>query len=320
MERGELDVGPHRLSVAATEAGKPLPQVVCVLLNYNGAADTIECIRSLQMQTYPSLHITVVDNQSTDESVSQLRLAFPGLDVIESGANHGFAFGCNAGIRPALAGGADFVWLLNNDTIAPPDTLQQMVATAQSDAHIGITGTVLRYLHAPEQVQAFGGGSVSAYTGFSRHQQTAGAPGAASFITFASALIRREVFAEIGLLDDGYFMYFEDVDFNFRARAAGWKLAVAEHTAVLHKEGGSTGTSTANQRRSERQDRIVTASGMRFLALHGRPRGWAPWVYAASRLAKRTLRADWVLVRAVLAGVRDWRAGTPRAFQAESGW
>lgn len=296
-------------SGATNQADAPL--VYCVVVNWNGWRDTVACVGSLLAQDYPSLYILVVDNASSDESVQSIRAAFPSLEILQTGKNRGFASGCNTGVRVARERGAKFVWLLNNDTSAPPDTLSKLVSAA-SDPAIGMVGTVLLYMKNPCQVQAWGGGSVRRWMGFVRHFREPATMGPNTFLTFASVLIRSELFETVGLLDEGFFMYFEDSDMCFRARATGWKIAVAPDTAVLHTEGGSAG-----QRKSARVDRIVTASGLRFLGRHGRPRELARVLFVLSRVGRRVLRADLAGVRAVLLGVRDWRRHDPMAFQEE---
>ena len=291
------------------------PSVVCVVLNWNGWRDTIPCLQSLAGQDYAALQVLVVDNASTDDSVERIREAVPAVELLQAAANRGFASGCNVGTRVALERGADFIWLLNNDTIAPPDTLTKLVAAA-SDPQTGVVGTVLRYAHNPAGVQAWGGGSISRWIGYGTHFRGPAPLDATSFLTFASVLLRRELLEAAGLLDEGFFMYFEDSDMCFRARAAGWRLAVATDTAVLHKEGGSV-RPDGKARRSARTDRIVTASGLRFLRRHGRPRSVAPMLFVLFKLGKRILYGDFAGANAVLHGVRDWWHDRPCAFQEE---
>lgn len=278
--------------------------VVCVLVNWNGWQDTIACLRSLAAQDYPHLHTLIVDNASPNDSLARLAEALPELgpqfELVAAPSNSGFAYGCNIGIRIALERGADFVWLLNNDTVAPPDTLTKLIAAAQTPA-IGIVGTVLRYMHEPTRIQAWGGGRVLRWMGYTRHFLAPAPLGPDSFLTFASVLIRQQVFTTAGLLDEGFFMYSEDADLCFRARSSGWQLTVAADTSVLHREGGSGGP-----RRNPRTDRTVTYSGLRFLRRHGRPVPIAMVLFVLSRLGRRLPRADFAAVRAVLAGVADW--------------
>lgn len=285
--------------------------VVCVVLNWNGWRDTVPCLHALFAQDYPALQVLVVDNASTDDSVQRLRESFPALELVESPVNGGFASGCNLGTRLALERGADFVWLLNNDTVAPPDTVAKLVA-AGSGARTGMVGTVLYYAHDPARVQAFGGGSIARWIGFGAHFRKPTRLGPDSYLTFASVLLRSELLQAVGLLDEGFFMYFEDADLCFRARAAGWQLVVATDTAVLHKEGGS-----ALSHGSPRADRMVTAAGLRFLGRYGHPPALAQLFYVLSRLGRRAARLQFTAMRAVLRGVRDWRHNRPRAFEEE---
>ena len=289
-----------------------LPTVVCVVLNWNGWRDTIPCLESLYAQDYAGLQVVVVENASSDDSVERIRGAFPEVELVQTGVNRGFAAGCNVGIRVALERAAEFVWLLNNDTVAPPDTLTKLLAAGLGE-RTGMVGTVLRYAHNPAEVQAWGGGSIARWSGYGTHFHAPEEMGADSFLTFASVLLRRELLEEVGLLDEGFFMYFEDSDLCFRARKAGWGLAVAGDTAVLHKEGGSSGA-----RKNARVDRIVTGSGLRFLGRYGRPRRLAQGLFVLSRLGKRVVRGDAAGMRAVMLGVRDWWRDTPMAFQEEA--
>ncbi len=103
---------------------------VCIIvLNWNNAPDTLECLHSLASLEYPDYHVLVVDNGSTDDSVSLIRAAFPAVEILETGANLGYAGGNNAGIRHALAAGADLVCILNNDVTVEPGFLTPLVET-----------------------------------------------------------------------------------------------------------------------------------------------------------------------------------------------
>lgn len=292
---------------SAAESSHP-PLVFCVVVNWQGWQDTIHCIQSLLAQRYASLQILIVDNASADDSLERIRAAFPAIEIQSAAANRGFAAAGNLGIRSALQRGAQFVWLLNNDIVAPPDTLCKLVAAAE-DPRVGMVGSVLRYMHNPAEMQAWGGGSVARSTGYVTHFRGPAVLGENAFLTFASVLLRRELLEDVGLLDEGFFMYFEDSDLCFRARAAGWKLAVAAETGVLHKEGGS-----ATTKKCARVDRIVTASGLRFLSRYGRPRVFAQAIFVLLRIGKRALHGNVSGVRAVLHGVHDCQRGQPIAF------
>ena len=145
------------------------PKVCIIVLNWNGWADTCHCLSSLQHLTYSNYRILVVDNGSTDDSVEQIRTQFPGIELVEAGSNLGFASGCNAGIARALAAGADYVWLLNNDTTVDASALGGLVDKASSGLRIGAVGSAIYFTEEPNRLQAWGGGAVNFWLGRSRH-------------------------------------------------------------------------------------------------------------------------------------------------------
>jgi GT2 family glycosyltransferase len=168
-------------------------------------------------------------------------------------------------------------------------------------------------MHNPTQVQAWGGGRVFRSLGYVTQFSKPASFGSNTFLTFASVLIRSEVFTQIGLLDEQYFMYFDDSDYCFRARNAGWKLAIAADTAVLHKEGGTVG-----REKSLLKERIVTTSGLYFLRRHTAVPPLTMTLFAISRFLKRLLRGDLGGVRAVARGVSDWWHARPAALEQGS--
>jgi GT2 family glycosyltransferase len=210
-------------------------------LNWNNYPDTAECLRSLERLEYSGdFRVVVVDNGSTDGSADRLERGFPDVTLLRNAGNFGFAKGVNVGIKWALEEGAEAVWLLNNDTIAPPGALGRMLASMESDGKVGVVGSTLEYFDS-SKIQSYGGGWVNTLKGFSSHcvSKESAEERPLDYITAASMLVRRKVFEEIGFFDERFFMYWEDVDFCFRARGAGWRLAVASGSTVKHKEGGS---------------------------------------------------------------------------------
>src|ERR1700733_11962673 len=111
--------------------------VYCIVVNWNGWADTLRCLESFEANFYDNVQLIVVDNGSPDDSVSRLRSEFPNLEIIESKVNLGFGSGNNLGIRYALQSNAKYVWLLNNDTIIQPNTLAELVSHAESHPELG---------------------------------------------------------------------------------------------------------------------------------------------------------------------------------------
>ncbi len=215
--------------------------VTIILLNWNNKEDTLDCIRSLKLIDYVPYSIIVADNGSSDDSVESIRTSFPDITVLENGANLGFAAGNNAGIKLALQSNPEYVLLLNNDTVVDPEFLSRLVAVAESDPKIGITGPKIFYHSDPERIW-FAGGIVDWRTGKTRHtgdgEIDAGKYNQVAdvdFITGCALLIKSTVLREIGLLDDVMGFYYEDNDLCERARKAGYRIVYAPEAKVWHK-------------------------------------------------------------------------------------
>ncbi len=293
-----------RRSAPSSTASRKDGRVAVVVLNWNGWRDTLTCLESLAALDDVEHDVIVVDNGSLDDSVERIRGAHPGVTVLETGENLGFAGGCNVGIRHALERGASFVWLLNNDTVVAPDTLRAMVDGTRAREDVGIVGAVVRSLRRPEAIEAWGGGTANRFLGTTR-RLTSSNERTLDYVAGTSMLIRREVFDDTGLLDENFFFYLEDVDFCRRAATAGWKLAVADRATVLHK-GGAT-VNHGLTARSERADRFHLRSSGVFVGKHA-----GPWVVpsaavrlggiAARRLARRQIHRLPALCREFLRG------------------
>lgn len=273
--------------------------VCCILLNWNGWKDTLACLASLHDCCDSALSILVVDNGSTDDSVSIIRAEWPRVEILETKQNLGFAGGNNRGIQLALERNFKYIWLLNNDTVVTPETLSALISLAESDPGLGEVGSVLFYMDEPNRIQAWGGGKVNLWAGRSRHWLKAVNRADLDYLTAASVLLPARVFREVGLLDPRYFMYWEDTDLSFRIRAAGWRIGVAPDAVVYHKESASSG------KKSPTLDRYMTASGALFL----RRFAPLPWlsisIMVSTRAVKRFLKMDWRRGWAVIAGLRD---------------
>jgi GT2 family glycosyltransferase len=277
------------------------PGVCCVIVNWNGWQDTVECLASLRKQDYSNLQIIVVDNGSTGDSVERIRSGFPEARLIETGKNIGFPSGCNVGLRAALAGNAEYVWLLNNDTVCPPDTLRKLVRQAMASPEAGLVGTVLFFAHDPTRVQAWGGGRIMPWIAFSTHFYAPTEFGQNCYTTFASALARREMLEEVGLLYEGFFMYYDDSDLCLRMQKKRWKIVMAEDTAVLHKEGASTATS-----QKPFMTQVVTVSGLRFIRRNSKIAFLGMPLYVVLRLGNRIFQREWMGFMAVCRGVIEF--------------
>jgi GT2 family glycosyltransferase len=270
-----------------------------VLVNWNGWQDTIECLTSLQTLDYEDWKALVIDNGSTDDSLQRIRTKFPRVEIIELGRNLGFAAGCNAGIRLALGRGAEYIWLLNNDTLVDPKALRAMVDRAEADPKIGAVGSVIYFMEEPQRLQAWGGGYVSFWLGGSRRFVNPVNDEKLQYITGTSLLLRRSALEMVGLLDEGFFMYWEDTDYCFRLRGSGWSLAVAEKSKLWHKESASV------TNRSARKDTLSFRSAVRFFERYSPVPFVSVWVGMGLRLGQRAVRGDWKMVRAIWEGFRQ---------------
>ncbi len=131
------------------------PLVHISILNWNNAPDTLACLDSVFALDYPNFRVLVVDNGSTDDSVEAIRGRYPALEILQTGANLGYAGGNNAGIRQILAAGAEYVCLLNNDTMVAPDFLSALVG-AMDDPEVGIAGPLVYYADPPDVIFSAG--------------------------------------------------------------------------------------------------------------------------------------------------------------------
>lgn len=222
-----------------------MPNVGIVISNYNGWQDTVQCLESLQRQTYRDFEIILLDDASTNDSVQQLQKHLPENTVfLPQAANIGFAAANNVGMRRALADGCDWVVLLNNDTTAAPDFLERLLAETPVGA---VSCPKMLFMDPPDEIW-FAGGELNPATGQVKHLGGHQKDGPAfaqkkqvSFITFCCVLLPRQVIEQVGFLDETLFMYCEDVDYCLRLAEAGVPLWFLPEARIWHKAGGSAG-------------------------------------------------------------------------------
>lgn len=213
-------------------------QVCVVVLNWNNGPDTAECLRSLEQLEYPALSIMVVDNGSTDDSVSRLREEHPDVDLLEARENLGYAGGNNFGLLHAMERNPDYVLLLNNDTIVDPSSVGHLVAALETDHGVGIAGPTI-YYHAQPGVIWSAGGKIDWRRGNTTlcgigqvdEGQFGTKPRTVDFVTGCAIMVKREVIERVGLLDERFFAYYEEVEWCVRAVRAGYR---AVHTPLSH--------------------------------------------------------------------------------------
>jgi hypothetical protein len=218
------------------------PHVSIIVLNYNSREDTLDCLRSLQHLTYRRTSVILVDNGSTDGTPEIVRKQFPLVKVIEIGQNLGFTGGNNVGIDYALDNGADYIMILNNDTIVAPDMMDVMINAMQQDPSIAISGPTIYYYDQPDIVWSAGssvdwehGRTEMLGIGEEDKGQFGQAPRAVEFVTGCALLARRDVWEQVGLLDNRFFMYYEETEWCVRAARAGFKIAHIPLAMMWHK-------------------------------------------------------------------------------------
>jgi len=218
-----------------------MPKVFIIILNWNGLKDTLECLGSVYQLDYSDFEVIVVDNCSSDSPSDVIRREFPQVVVIENNENLGYSGGNNAGIRFALAQDADYIWLLNNDTVIEPDALHNLVAEVEKEPDVGIAGSKIYFFDCPNKIW-FAGSHINWWRGATNHigwgEIDLGQYDdvmAMDRVTGCSMLVKREVCTKVGILDENYFLYAEEVDWCVRARKAGFKCIFVPSSIVYHK-------------------------------------------------------------------------------------
>lgn len=256
-------------------ATRTADKTVAVVLNWNGAAHTVRCVAALKRARPAPPAILVVDNGSHDGSVERIKAECPGVRLVESGSNLGYAGGNNVGIRAALESGARYVLLINNDVEVDPDCIARLEAALDADKRAGAAGPLLLSPGPERRIWAAGGElahreNVTRLRGFGqlcngRYR----ADEDVDYLPGCAILVRREAFAKIGLLDESFFCYMEDVEFGRRLAAAGFKNRFVADAAAQHDASASTGGGYSPARKY-----MNAVNSVRFLKRHGTLRGW----------------------------------------------
>lgn len=229
--------------------------VAVVVLNFNGAVDTIQCIRSLLESDYRDFRIVVVDNASTDDSVERLstwieshRDGDPGCELVVAERNGGYAAGNNIGIRHAYELEPTYLWILNNDTAVDPNALGLLVRAAEARPDAGALGCSVLDFDPPHAVQFIGGGRFlplstrQTYVGRGRaFAEVTGEPGPIDYVGGASMFCRSGAMQAVGGFSEDYFLFFEELDLARRLSLIGKRIAVEPEAIVYHRGAATTG-------------------------------------------------------------------------------
>ena len=224
-----------------------LPKVFIIILNWNGLKDTLECLESVLKMDYPNFKVIVVDNGSTDNSVTVIREDYPQVIIIENGENLGYTGGNNVAMSYAMKNGADYTWLLNNDTIVEVNTLNKLVFSAESSPDIGIISAIIYFYDQPSKIQFCGGFldwrnfRVPQTRNLESWYEINKLQGKTISLWGTAVLIKRNVIEKVGYLNSKYFAYEEDCEYSIRVAKAGYRSMIEPLAKVYHKDSRSTG-------------------------------------------------------------------------------
>jgi GT2 family glycosyltransferase len=247
----------------------PAKLTYAITLNWYRREDTLACLNSLAEQTLPNLRLLLIDNHSNDGTPQAVSRQFPQAEQIVNSENLGFAAGFNAGLRYALKGGADQVFILNNDTILAPDCLERLQAQLRPDT--GILAPLIYYAHDPRRIWALGGSTQPLL--LEKHDPWAGEvdPGdlpdvlECDFVTGCGMFFPRRTLEQVGLFDEGFWMYYEDSDLCLRVRQAGLRILTAPQAHMWHKVASSSGGTNSPDERY-----WMARSSVRYFRKHAR--------------------------------------------------
>jgi GT2 family glycosyltransferase len=217
------------------------PHVNIIIVNWNGYEDTSELLNSLKTISYKNYSITIVDNNSSGDDVKKIETEYHGcLTLITSEVNLGFGGGNNLAIRTAMEGSAEYILLLNNDTIVEPGFLDVLVNKMNSMPGIGMTAPQINYYSQPDEIWSAGGIiSWLRASGFAKtdikEDKLPKKDRLVEFISGCCMLIKKEVIAKIGLFDEDYFLYLEDTDLCLRTLREGYKILITPESKIYHK-------------------------------------------------------------------------------------
>ena len=287
-----------------------MPMVGIVVINWNNWPDTAECLDSLGGVEACGGEVFVVDNGSTDDSVSRLRERFPDVCFIEEKQNLGFGGAANRGMEEAKRRGHPYAWILNNDTLCSLEALRALLETADAHPDVALFSPVIHLYPEVEKVW-FAGGRINPWTGTVVHETLPPSqPSRESFLSGCSLLIRLAPVLEMGGFHEPYFLYFEDADLCMRVSQRGLGIMVVPSARIWHKEGATT--ACKGRSKSPLGDYYDTRNGLYFIERQMKGlSACSAYAYFVLRLFRKMLRivwaGDWRNLQAVVSGLSDYR-------------
>ena len=247
-----------------------MPPVTVVIVAWNQLGKTLDCLETVAALGYPNFRVLIVDNGSNPPLAEDISTRFPDVKTIRLPVNLGFAGGYNAGLRIGLESDSRFFLLLNNDTLLEQDVLAKLVAEIVESDDIGLVTAKIYYAADRQRIWTVGanfnifldlkdGGENQTDRGQWDNSRDI------DFAPFCAMLVRREVLEGVGLLDEEFFLYYEDMDYCRRARATGWRIRLCPSAHVLHDVSASSGG-----RDSPMERYWMAQSSGRYFRKHGR--------------------------------------------------
>ncbi len=271
-----------------------LPFIATVILNFNRWDNTLACLQSLAAGDYPRHHIIVVNVAVEQHIPLEITRDFSQVEVLALAENKGYAGNNNVGIQHALSLGADWVLVLNDDTLLAPDCISRLVEVAESDPRIGMVGPLIYHADEPKVIQSAGGSFDRQWRShhYGIHEPDHGqfnTTREVAWLNGCSILCRAEALEEIGLLDERFFLYNEEVDWCYRAGKHGWKILLAPQAKLWHKGVSRSYTPSANV------TYYMVRNQMLFLQKHHAPLDVKifTWVERLRMIASYSLRPKW---------------------------
>lgn len=237
------------------------PLVYVIILNYNGFDDTKNCIESVKKSSYPRIKIVVVDNASSDDSAVKLRESFSDCIVLQTESNLGYAGGNNVGIKYALEQGADYICILNNDTLIAENTIEILMNKIISTRNC-IVGPATLFWN--KEIVHSAGVDINFWKGTSKIHYYGEDVSTISnievvcdYLEGTCLLFSTKDFEKIGLLPEIYFMYFEETEWCYRAKQNGIRIVCITNAKLWHKGSASTNKISGMKQKLEDRNRIV---------------------------------------------------------------
>lgn len=221
------------------------PKTAVIILNFNSYNQTIECIESVKNITYPNYEIIVVDNNSKDDSLQQIKGSFPDVILLKSRDNLGYASGNNLGIKYALEKNIEYICILNNDVAVDRNFLEPIIKTLMDDKNAAAAGPSICYYGQDDVIQAMGG-NINLYTGLptmkfkgKKLSQVKEELLSVDYLGGACFVVKAEILKKIGLIPENYFLFYEETEFFLNIKRQGYKLISIRDSRVYHKVSGT---------------------------------------------------------------------------------